>query len=395
MKALLLTTVFLLCFSEGYQLNWREDGRCGNEFLLTNGFPAQCNPQEGYPCCSEFGYCGITEEHCNCPTCTDHRIETSPAVCQNIEVSLKNDVLTNQKSLQGIYTLDQTKSWKSATHAIWYNPKYKYWSIGDLENVGSNIRGLTSSGNQSDIDPSGVPKWYYMADDWKCSLCDDTIVKCITGSSQTGRVPGGSSQTGGFVGGVGAPAYLSVSGYELCLDEYTPAGTSHSEFCLPQKRPFSCTENSWNQLQNVFKGDCPQSGVIGANGCVWNGKTYENGDSFKDDCNTCNCNGGQVACTLAICPGEFPILTVTTVNPITECSGTFVNKKGKEKQRPCIFPFKFKGKTYNQCTTDESENGKPRCAYKVNKQGKIANGKWAECEPGCPGTEVDSETISY
>jgi len=279
---------------------------------LTNGFPAQCNPHEGYPCCSEYGYCGITEEHCNCPKCTDHRIETSPAVSQNIEVSLKNDVLTNQKSLQGIYTLDNTKSWKSATHAIWYNPKFKYWSIGDLENVGTNIRGLTSSGNQSDIDPSGVPKWYYMADDWKCSLCDDTIVKCIT-----------------------------------------------------------------------------------ANGCVWNGKTYENGDSFKDDCNTCNCRGGQVACTLAICPGEFPILTVTTVTPITECSGTFVNKKGKERQRPCIFPFKFKGKTYNQCTTDESINGKPRCAYKVNKQGKVANGKWAECEPGCPGTEVDSETISY
>ena len=83
-------------------------------------------------------------------------------------------------------------------------------------------------------------------------------------------MPGGSSQTGGFVGGVGAPAYLSVSGYELCLDEYTPAGTSHSEYCLPQKRPFSCTENSWNQLKNVFKGDCPQSSVIGGKNCIPN-----------------------------------------------------------------------------------------------------------------------------
>jgi hypothetical protein len=80
----------------------------------------------------------------------------------------------------------------------------------------------------------------------------------------------GSSQTGGFVSGVGAPAYLSVSGYEFCLDEYTPTGTSHSEFCLPQKRPFSCTENSWNQLKNVFKGDCPQSGVIGGKNFIPN-----------------------------------------------------------------------------------------------------------------------------
>ena len=52
---------------------------------------------------------------------------------------------------------------------------------GNLENYGTNIRGITSAGNQSESNPSSVPKWYYMADDWKCSLCDDTIVRCITG----------------------------------------------------------------------------------------------------------------------------------------------------------------------------------------------------------------------
>ena len=78
--------------------------------------------------------------------------------------------------------------------------------------------------------------------------------------SQTGGVPGGSSQTGGFVSGVGTPDYLSIPGYEFCLKEYTPLGSFNSQYCLPNKRPFSCNQRSWNQLQNVFDGDCPLSG---------------------------------------------------------------------------------------------------------------------------------------
>ena len=54
-------------------MKWRDDDRCGNDFLLQSGLPAECNPQGGRPCCSNFGFCGITGEHCNCPTCTDHR----------------------------------------------------------------------------------------------------------------------------------------------------------------------------------------------------------------------------------------------------------------------------------------------------------------------------------
>ena len=36
-------------------------------------------------------------------------------------------------------------------------------------------------------------------------------------------------------------------------------------------------------------------------------------------------------------------------------------KTGSRKN--CVFPFKYKGKTYNECTTDHSDNGKPWCAY--------------------------------
>ncbi|KAH3700475.1 hypothetical protein DPMN_075454 [Dreissena polymorpha] len=35
--------------------------------------------------------------------------------------------------------------------------------------------------------------------------------------------------------------------------------------------------------------------------CVHNGKTYQNGKSFKVDCNTCTCNKGTVGCTRMAC----------------------------------------------------------------------------------------------
>jgi len=92
----------------------------------------------------------------------------------------------------------------------------------------------------------------------------------IGGSSQTGGQIGGSSQTGGQIGGssqsgvggvgLGAPAYLSIRGFELCLRSYTPAGAAHSQYCLPSRKPYSCYQRAWDQLQNVFQGDCPVGG---------------------------------------------------------------------------------------------------------------------------------------
>ena len=53
---------------------WREDHRCGYRFPLQDGHtPAQCNPESEDSCCSEFGWCGKTKDHCNCKTCIDYR----------------------------------------------------------------------------------------------------------------------------------------------------------------------------------------------------------------------------------------------------------------------------------------------------------------------------------
>lgn len=38
--------------------------------------------------------------------------------------------------------------------------------------------------------------------------------------------------------------------------------------------------------------------------CEYNGKTYRDGEGFKDDCNSCGCSDGQVSCTMIACSGS-------------------------------------------------------------------------------------------
>ncbi|XP_077982474.1 uncharacterized protein LOC144437416 [Glandiceps talaboti] len=52
---------------------WRDDLRCGPAFPLSDGSPAQCNPNGIYPCCSSASWCGNTAGHCSCAGCTDYR----------------------------------------------------------------------------------------------------------------------------------------------------------------------------------------------------------------------------------------------------------------------------------------------------------------------------------
>ena len=57
----------------------------------------------------------------------------------------------------------------------------------------------------------------------------------------------------------------------------------------------------------------------------------------------------------------------------------------------CLFPFNFKGVTYNSCTKaskllhkkDNSETESPWCALEVNQYGQVIVGKWGDCDPNC------------
>jgi hypothetical protein len=56
------------------------------------------------------------------------------------------------------------------------------------------------------------------------------------------------------------PGYLDVPGYDLCLEEHSPLGSSHTEYCRPATKPDYCSNRSWNDLKNVFDGiNCPSN----------------------------------------------------------------------------------------------------------------------------------------
>ena len=51
----------------------RNDKRCGDSYKLTNGSVAECDPYSNFFCCSKWGFCGDTSEHCECLECVDYR----------------------------------------------------------------------------------------------------------------------------------------------------------------------------------------------------------------------------------------------------------------------------------------------------------------------------------
>jgi len=46
----------------------------------------------------------------------------------------------------------------------------------------------------------------------------------------------------------------------------------------------------------------------------------------------------------------------------------------------CVFPFTYKGKTYNSCTNDATTNNEPWCAYETQRNGNAVPGKWEDCD---------------
>ena len=54
--------------------------------------------------------------------------------------------------------------------------------------------------------------------------------------------------------------------------------------------------------------------------------------------------------------------------------------------KPCVFPFRYAGVEYTECTPRDSDTGQPWCATEVDSEGWVVDHKWGDCDTGCPGT---------
>ena len=57
--------------------------------------------------------------------------------------------------------------------------------------------------------------------------------------------------------------------------------------------------------------------------------------------------------------------------------------RGKRPSKPCIFPFRYNGKSYDSCTTDDDPDNEFWCAIEVKANGDIQRGEWGYCEDEC------------
>ena len=111
--------------------------------------------------------------------------------CQTIVISLKNGALLHQYIAQGIYQragkVDGKTSWISSSNlALWYNAATDDWIIAPVDYLGTNIGGISSTGNQGKSScPYSVPNdaWMYSdVDSWIIADANDVSIECLTGN---------------------------------------------------------------------------------------------------------------------------------------------------------------------------------------------------------------------
>ena len=58
---------------------------------------------------------------------------------------------------------------------------------------------------------------------------------------------------------------------------------------------------------------------------------------------------------------------------------------GPSANQPCIFPFKWSGKTYNSCPVDPDDSNETWCSTKTDSDGNHITGQglWGQCGPKC------------
>ena len=109
--------------------------------------------------------------------------------CQTIVISLENGA-SYQSDKPGIYQraekVNAKTSWISSTNtALWYNAQTDDWMIGSVNDLGSSIGGIESTGSQgSSSCPYNVPNdaWMYWNNGWIIADANDVSIECLTGN---------------------------------------------------------------------------------------------------------------------------------------------------------------------------------------------------------------------
>ena len=96
---------------------------------------------------------------------------------------MKNNVLSAQGSLEGIYQLSSTvnkeKSWTSKTKGLWYNSGKRIWLIGSKENIGGEIAGVYAARIRGTGPLNPDILWHYRNKGWKTDNNKDIKLSCI------------------------------------------------------------------------------------------------------------------------------------------------------------------------------------------------------------------------
>ena len=64
----------------------------------------------------------------------------------------------------------------------------------------------------------------------------------------------------------------------------------------------------------------------------------------------------------------------------TKVQACTTDNSGKEKNKACQFPFKFRGKFQNSCIGRGAKSSKKWCATQVGKRRQQIKGKWGNCD---------------
>ena len=108
----------------GGKKKWRYDGKCGTEYRLPDGSPAQCDPDGKNPCCGHdrfhgwYGRCGNTAGYCSCSDCVDY------SIVSELRKSGENCTVTAVRGFLKNMCFDETKKrhyFKCAHSDVYYS----------------------------------------------------------------------------------------------------------------------------------------------------------------------------------------------------------------------------------------------------------------------------------